>query len=105
MGLVELVTERIDLDHRVAHRMGVLYAGDVAVTDSHHVTAEVRPVTGTDACRRSAGGPPSHETRLDYEQPLVQRDDQLPIHAFYAKPDMLILVHAELKEPHDSSIV
>src|ERR671917_951149 len=103
MGLVELITERIDLDHRVGRHMGGLYAGDVAVTDARHLTAKVRPVAGTDARRRSAGDPPSHETRLDYEQPLVQRDDALAIHAFDTEADMFVLVDSKLKGPSDSS--
>src|SRR5215212_1875856 len=105
MGLVELVIERIDLDHRVARRDVGLYAGDVAVTDARHLTAEVRPIAVTPASRRSAEDPPSHETGLDHEQPLVQSDDALAIHAFDAEAEMFVLVDGKLEEPPDSSVV
>src|SRR5215217_8830342 len=58
MALVELVIERIDLDHRITRHRGCLYAGDVGVTDARHLTAEVRPVAVTAARRRSAKDPP-----------------------------------------------
>src|SRR5215218_6278002 len=105
MALVELVIERIDLDHRVARRRVGLYAGDVAVKDARHLTAEVRPVAVSAARRRTAEDPPSHETGLDHEQPLVQSEDALAIHAFDAEAEMFVLVDAKLEEPPDSSVV
>src|SRR5215207_5715143 len=105
MGLVELVIERIDLDHRIARRNLGLYAGDVTVTDARHLTAKVRPVTVTDARRLSAKDSPSDETGLDHEQPLVQSDNALAIDAFDAEADMFVLVNSKLKEPSDSSVV
>src|SRR5918911_760821 len=105
MGLVELVSERIDLDHRIARRNLGLYVCDVAVTDARHLTAEVRTVALTDARRRSAEDPPSHETGLYHEQPLVQSDDALAIYAFDAEAHMVVLVNAKLEEPPDSSVV
>src|SRR5215204_7518229 len=105
MGLVESVIERIDLDHRIARRNLGLYACDVAVADARHLTAEVRSITVTDARRLSAEDPPSHETGLDNEQPLVQSDDALAIDAFEAEADMFVLVNSKLKEPSDSSVV
>src|SRR4028118_348836 len=105
MALVELVVQRIDLDHRIARRRVGLYVGYVRVTDARHLTAEVRPVAVTDARRRSAEDPSSHETGLDHEQPLVQSDDALAIHAFDAEAKMFVLVDAKLEEPPDSSVV
>src|SRR5829696_7098816 len=105
MALVELVIERIDLDHRVARRRVGLYAGDVAVKDARHLTAEVRPVAVSASRRRSAEDPPSHETGLDHEQPLVQSDDALAIDAFDAEADMFVLVNSKLEERPDSSVV
>src|SRR5215207_8053800 len=105
MALVELVIERIDLDHRIARRYVGLYTCDVAVTDARHLTTEVRPVTVTDARRLSAKDSPSDETGLDHEQPLVQSDDALAIDAFDAEADMFVLVNSKLKELFDSSVV
>ena len=48
---------------------------------------------------------PSYKPGLDHEQPLVQSDDALAIHAFDAKPDMFVLVDAKLEEPPNSSVV
>ena len=105
MALVELVVQRIDLDHRIARDRVGLYAGDVGVTDARHLTAEVRPVAVTAARRRSAEDPPSYKPGLDHEQPLVQSDDALAIHAFDAKAEMFVLVDGKLEEPPDSSVV
>src|SRR5215212_3442188 len=105
MALVELVIERIDLDHRIARRNLGLYACDVAVTDARHLTAKVRPVTVTDARRLSAEDPTSDETGLDHEQPLLQSDNALPIDAFDAEADMFVLVNSKLEKPPDSPIV
>ena len=55
--------------------------------------------------RFSAEDRPSHETGLDHEQPLVQSEDALAIHAFDAEPDMFVLVNGKLEEPPDSSVV
>src|SRR4028118_321437 len=105
MALVELVVQRIDLDHRIARHGVGLYAIDVRVTDARHLTAEVRPVAVTDARRRTTENPSSHETGLDHEQPLVQSDDALAIDAFEAEAEMFVLVDGKLKEPFDSSVV
>src|SRR5215218_6677956 len=105
MALVELVIERIDLDHRIARRNVGLYAGDVTVTDARHLTAEVRPVALTNARRLSAEDPTSDEAGLDHEQPLLQSDDALPIDAFDAEADMFVRFNGKLEEPPDSSVV
>src|SRR5215213_7693410 len=105
MALVELVIERIDLDHRIARRNLGLYACDVAVTGARHLTAKVRPVTVTDARRLSAEDPTSDETGLDHEQPLLQSDNALAIDAFDAEADMFVLVNSKLEKPPDSPIV
>src|SRR5215210_9575865 len=105
MALVELVIERIDLDHRIARRNLGLYTCDVAVTDARHLTAEVRPVALTDARRLSAKDSPSDETGLDHEQPLLQSDNALAIYAFDAEADMFVLVNSELEKPPDPPIV
>src|SRR5215210_6212527 len=49
--------------------------------------------------------PPSYKPGLDHEQPLVQSDDTLAIHAFDAEAEMFVLVNGKLEEPPDSSIV
>src|SRR5215216_7241256 len=105
MALVDLVVQRIDLYHRITRHRGCLYAGDVTVTDARHLTAEVRPVALTDARRRSAKDSTSYKPGLDHEQPLVQSDNALAIHAFDAKPDMFVPVNGKLEEPPDSSVV
>jgi len=96
VGLIDLVSERIDLDQRIARRWLGLYAVDVPVADARHFTAEVRTVALTDARRLSTEDPPSHETGLDHEQPLVQSDDALAIYPFDAKAQLLVLVDAKL---------
>src|SRR5215212_6210663 len=105
MTLVELVIERIDLDHRIARRYVGFYAGNVTVTNARHLTTEVRPVALTDARRLSAKDSPSHEAGLDHEQPLVQSDNALAIDAFDAEADMFVLVNSKLEKPPDSPIV
>src|SRR5919199_3545560 len=105
VGLIELVSERIDLDHRIARRWLGLYAVDVPVSDARHLTAEVRTVALTDARRRSAEDPSSYKTGLYHEQPLVQSDDALAIYPFDTEAQLLVLVDAKLKEPPDSPVV
>src|SRR5215217_7347212 len=89
VALVDMVIACIDLEHRIARSHIGLYVVHGRVTDARYLPTKV--------CR-------PHETGFHHEQPLVQSDDQLPIHAFYAKPDMRILVHAEPKEPREKKV-